>query len=245
MKNFFRVMKGALHIIYPKRCPICDRVLDISVFDRRYPICDRCKDRMEYVMEPVCKRCGKPISNERSEYCQDCTRHTHFFVQGKALWVYKGCVKESVYRLKYSNRQEYGLAYARELADRYGSWIRRKEIQAILPIPLHKKRRRQRGYNQAEIIAKELGRLLELPVYSDWLIRCIHTKPQKELNDKERRDNLKKAFFAVENKISCERILLVDDIYTTGSTIDGAAKALKQEKEREIYFISVSIGRGY
>ena len=231
--------------MYPKRCPICDRVADTPFFSREYPICRECRGKTEYVVEPVCKKCGKPLSDERGEFCRDCTRHTHYFTQGKALWVYKGCVKESIYRLKYGNRREYALSYAQELYRQYDGWIRRKQIQAIVPVPLHKKRRRQRGYNQAEIIAMELGRLLEIPVHSGLLLRCIHTKPQKELNDKERKNNLKNAFQTSQKEIPFTRILLVDDIYTTGSTIDGAAKALRETGAEEIYFISVSIGRGF
>ena len=245
MEKIFRVIAGILHIFYPKRCPICDRVLYTPFFSDEYPICTTCKNKTEYVIEPVCKKCGKPLTDERGEFCQDCTRHTHYYVQGKALWVYKGCVKESIYRLKYSNRREYGYSFAQELARQYGKWIKRKQIEAILPIPLHKKRRRQRGYNQAEIIAKELGRLLDIPVYTDLLQRTIHTKPQKELNDKERKDNLRKAFRVTKKDILLKRILLVDDIYTTGSTIDGAAGTLREAGAEEIYFISVSIGRGF
>lgn len=245
MKKIFRIIAGILHILYPKRCPICDRVLYTPFLSNEYPICAACKNRIEYAAEPVCKRCGKPLTDERGEFCQDCTRHTHYFVQGKALWVYQGCVKQSIYRLKYSNRREYGLAYAQELARQYGRWIERKQIEAILPVPLHKKRRRQRGYNQAEIIAKELGKLLNIPVHTDLLLRCIHTKPQKELNDKERKDNLKRAFRTAGKDMLFHRILLVDDIYTTGSTIDGAAKALRESGVAEIYFVAVSIGRGY
>lgn len=232
-------------MIYPKRCPICDRVLYTSFFSGEYPICAECKNKAEYVTEPVCKKCGKPLTDERGEFCQDCTRHTHYYVQGKALWVYKGCVKESIYRLKYGNRREYGRSFGQELAGQYGKWIKRKKIEVILPIPLHKRRRRQRGYNQAEIIAKELGRRLDIPVDTKLLQRTVHTKPQKELNDKERKENLRKAFQVAKKDIPFGRILLVDDIYTTGSTIDGAAKALREAGAEEIYFISVSIGRGF
>lgn len=245
MNKILRWMFGLLHILYPKRCPVCDGVLYTPFLSEEYPVCDDCRNRVEYVAEPVCKKCGKPLTDQRGEYCVDCTRHAHSFTQGKALWVYKGCVKESVYRLKYSNRREYGKSYAQELARQYGRWILRKGVQVIVPIPLHRKRQRQRGYNQAEIIARELGRLLELPVCPDLLVRCLYTKPQKELDDRERKANLKKAFQLNRDIRGLERVLLVDDIYTTGSTMDGAAKVLKHAGIREIYAISVSIGRGY
>ena len=245
MEKIFHIWRELLHILYPVRCPICDRPVHTDFGCHVYPICDTCKGRVEYVKEPACKRCGKPITDERGEFCGDCLRKRHAFTQGKALWVYRGCVKQSIYRLKYSNRREYGLAYAQELARIYGGWIRRKGIDMIIPIPLHKKRRRQRGYNQAEIIAKELGRLLKLPVYGKLLVRNVYTRPQKELNDKERKNNLKKAFKIVQNNVQLKHILLVDDIFTTGSTIDGAAEVMREAGASEVYFVSVSIGRGY
>lgn len=245
MGKIHQVMTGMLHMLYPKRCPICDRVLYTAFLSQEYPICERCRGRLEYAAEPVCKKCGKPLTDERVEFCRDCIRHEHSFVQGKALWVYRGCVKESIYRLKYGNRREYGIAYAQELVKHYEKWIRRKGIQVIIPIPLHKRRRRQRGYNQAEIIAREMGRILDIPVCSGILLRCVHTRPQKELNDKERKNNLKKAFKITENNVQLNHILLVDDIYTTGSTMDGAAEALHAAGASEIYAVSVSIGRGY
>lgn len=248
-----------MHLIYPKRCPICDGVVrprtgvEFSAGSmqgrisaaRYYPICQECRQQIVDVSEPVCKQCGKPLEEERQEFCGDCARKTHGFIQGKALWVYKGAVKQSIYRLKYGNRREYALSYAQEMALRYGNWVKGRKPDAIVPIPLHKKRMRQRGYNQAELIARELGRLLQIPVRSDLLVRCVNTRPQKELNDKERKNNLKKAFKICEKGVQLECILLVDDIYTTGSTMDGAAQALRDTGVAKVYGINVSIGRGY
>ena len=115
----------------------------------------------------------------------------------------------------------------------------------ILPVPLHRKRRRQRGYNQAGIIAEEIGRQMGIPVLGNLLVRCVDTRPQKELNDKERKNNLKNAFKIVQNNVQLKRILLVDDIFTTGSTMDGAAEVLKEAGASDVYFVSVSIGRGW
>ena len=259
MRQSLQGISGILHLLYPKRCPICDGVLRPqtgTVFStgagqgqisatRYYPVCESCRKQIVYVEEPSCKQCGKPLSESRQELCGDCARKNHAFIQAKALWVYKGAVKQSIYRLKYGNRREYAISYAQEMAIRYGSWIRRRQPEAIVPIPLHRKRMRQRGYNQAELIARELGRLLEIPVRPRLLVRCVNTRPQRELNDKERKNNLKKAFKIGENGVQLECVLLVDDIYTTGSTMNGAAQTLKDAEIPRIYGINVSIGRGY
>lgn len=244
-KNLAAGARGLLHILYPWRCPICDKVRSIPFGKENMSICEGCTSKIEYVKEPVCKKCGKPLDDERVEFCGDCKYHTHHYVQGKALWVYKGWVKKSIYRLKYKNRREYGTIYARELVKQYGGWIRRKKIQAIIPIPLHKSRKRERGYNQAEVIAREMGREMGLPVYNRLLIRSVNTRAQKELNDRERKNNLKKAFKISKNDVQLKKVLLVDDIYTTGSTIDAVAQTLREAGVVEIYFVSVSIGRGF
>lgn len=234
-----RVDGGILDLLYPPRCPICDVVLEPGI-----RICQKCREKLTWVMEPSCKKCGKPISNERQEFCYDCQRKKHAFNQGKALWIYEKQVRESIYRFKYQNKREYGTAYAQELAKRYGNWIMNRKIQAIVPIPLHKKRRRKRGFNQTEILAKELGRCLELPVCTDLLVRVIDTAPQKMLNDAERKNNLKKAFKSTKSSVKLKCILIVDDIYTTGSTLDAAAETLKKAGVLEVYTCCVSIGRG-
>lgn len=246
MREQFRVIgKGLLHLLYPVRCPICDGLVHVAPWEDRYPICEACKKRVEYVREPSCKRCGKPITDERGEFCGDCQHKSHAFAQGKALLVYRGDAKQSIYRLKYSNRREYGLSFGQELARAYGGWIQGRGIDMVIPIPLHKRKLRERGYNQAGIIARELGRVLGLPVREDVLVRSIYTRPQKELNDKERKNNLRKAFQVTKSIVDSKRILLVDDIYTTGSTMDGASEALLGAGASAVYFVSASIGRGH
>lgn len=185
------------------------------------------------------------MEDERTEYCHDCRKHKRNYVQGKALWLYKGRVKQSMYRFKYQNRQEYACYYGGEIVRVYGEWIRRKGIEGIVPIPLHRARKRQRGYNQVELLAKEIGRQMGLPVYTDLLKRVRKTKAQKNLNDTERKNNLKKAFKTQGNKVQLKHILLVDDIYTTGSTINEAAAELQKTGIERVYYISVCIGRGY
>lgn len=234
-----------MHLLFPPRCPFCDRVVFSSVFLPQEFVCASCGGKAEYVREPVCKKCGKPLDDGRKEYCFDCVHHKHEFVQGKALWVYRGEVRESIYRFKYHGRQEYAKFYARELVRVYGGWIRRCGIDAIVPIPLFKRRQHRRGFNQAQLIAREVSRQTDVPMRSNLLVRVRDTRAQKELNDEERKNNLKRAFKTTENKVQLKHILLIDDIYTTGSTMNEAAMELKRSGAERIYCLSVSIGRGY
>ena len=113
----------------------------------------------------------------------------------------------------------------------------------IIPVPMYKKKQRQRGYNQAETLAKEIGKKLSLPVDAKYLKRVRPTIPQKELGKKEREINLKNAFKTSENAVKLEKVLLIDDIYTTGVTMDEAAKALLRSGVKEVRFLVLCTGK--
>lgn len=149
-----------------------------------------------------------------------------------------------LYRYKYGNRRDYTEFFAKEAARLYAGWIRQKAIEMIVPIPLSARKMRKRGYNQAEIFAKRLAELVGLPCRGKLLARTRDTAPQKQLSAQERKNNLKNAFKIRENIVNLKRVLLVDDIYTTGSTIDAASLVLKQAGVKEVYFLCISIGQG-
>lgn len=224
-----------LDYIYPPRCPLCDQISPEG-------FCGVCRKKLIYIKEDYCLKCGKPLTDSRREYCDDCGRRPHIFIQGRALLSYQGPVKKSLYRLKYANKREYADVYGKEMAKKLGRWILQKRITKIVPIPLHPARRRQRGYNQAAHLAKSVGRRLGIPVDEKLIYRVRGTAPQKALTLQERRKNLQDAF-EVKGKIRPgERILLVDDIYTTGSTVDAAAKCLKTAGKCRIYVLTTAIG---
>ena len=169
-ESFGKEIMNILDIIFPRRCPLCDEVIPPDE-----KICPECIGKAELVQEPVCKRCGKPIGNARKEYCGDCDRKKHFFDSGKAVFVYQGAVQHSLYRFKYANRREYAAFYGKMACIQYARWISRLGIDAIIPVPLHRKRRRERGYNQAELFAKEIGKRTGIPVETKLLYRSINT----------------------------------------------------------------------
>ena len=141
------MMKDRLwNLPYPQVCVFCERVC-------RTPICSRCSERIIVVEEPRCKICGKPLDQSEREGCGDCEAEEKEFECGRSLWIHEGGVSESLYRFKYHYRRVNGRFYASQLEQYYGDQIRQWRIEQIIPIPLHWKRRLQRGYNQAEDVA--------------------------------------------------------------------------------------------
>ncbi len=241
MERLSQVVNTALGILYPYTCPFCGKVMDRG-YDAH--ACPECLRKLPYITEPRCKRCGKPLIRENQEYCRDCENSDHQFDRGFALWTHKSQVKTALYQFKYHNRRIYSHFLAKELAGCCGAAVRKWGVQLIIPIPISKKRKRKRGYNQAGLLAKEVGKLLEIPVDEKSFIRLYDTVPQKMLGAKRRKENLRGVFKWVGSEAPPERVLLIDDIYTTGNTMDSAALALKRSGARKVFFLVISIGQG-
>lgn len=246
MKNLLKIKRRGFparlagsveQLLFPLRCPVCD---DAAPYGEN--ICPECIGRLAPLVPPYCMKCGKKLWGE-GEFCGDCRRKEHVFARGRALYEYEN-IASVIYRFKYGNRREYADFLGEELAFYLGVFIRETGAEALIPIPLHTRRRRARGYNQAALLAEALGRHLELPVAEHYLTRVRDTIPCKYLNPKERQNNLKKAFNIPRNDVKLKRVLVVDDIYTTGSTIDEAAETLLAGGVEEVYFVTLACGAG-
>lgn len=239
--NVKRFINMIPDLIFPPRCPVCNEI--ISEGGRL--ICSECEDNISYVEEPYCMKCGKPVPADDIEYCNDCISKKHKYEEGRAALLYDEYMSRSIYRFKYKGVKEYSRFYGALLYERYKEKIISWNCDAIIPVPIHKKRMKKRGFNQAALIAKELSKHIKLPVYENYVIRKNTTEVQKNLSQKEREKNLKKAFIIKENNVKLSTVLIVDDIYTTGSTIDSVAECLKENGVARVYFLSLCIGRGY
>lgn len=232
-------------LIFPPRCPLCTELL--SAKDGR--VHNMCYHKLMWVREPICKQCGKPLATANREVnmlCRDCLKNRHrqkeSYDQGRSLWIYEGCARESLMDFKFRGMKSYADFYAEEAVRRHGSWIRRKRPQVLIPIPLHSRKRRMRGFNQAELLAKAISRRMGIPARSDILYRRKWTDPQKNISGMDRRQNLAKSMNVRELPKGLERVLLIDDIYTTGSTMEACARILKQNGVKEVYFLTLCIG---
>lgn len=226
-------------LLFPRRCPVCDR--PVKPFGK--DICDGCRNALVLIREPRCLKCGKQLQDPGAEYCYDCARRRHAYTKGAALYSYS-CIRQTIYRFKYAGRREYADFLGRALAENLGAMILSWRPDALVPVPLHPDRERIRGYNQAALLAQELGKRLNIPVLSDWLVRVKNTSPQKALEGAARQNNLKKAFKIVQDDVKLNTIVIIDDIYTTGSTIDAAALECRTAGVRRVFFITLAIGKG-
>ncbi len=228
-----------LQLLFPRRCPVCDGIVR-PIGEK---LCTECLGRLKLLTPPWCMKCGKKITGQK-EYCADCIRKEHEYIRGRALYEYESAAL-SIYRFKYGGRREYAPFYGEQVAEYLGDFVRSIQPDALIPIPLHKKRKNARGYNQAELLAQAIGEGLGVPVYTEILVREKNTAPLKYENPEERQNNLKKAFNIRQNDVKLEKVVLIDDIYTTGCTIDEAARTLKTVGVKEIYFIALACGAGF
>lgn len=227
-----------MQLLYPLRCPVCDEI----VVPAGEKICLGCLKKLKLLTPPWCVKCGKKLGAE-GELCADCRKKEHRFARGRALYEYESAAP-AIYRFKYGGRREYADFFGEQTAEYLGDFIRGVRPDALIPIPLHRSRQIRRGYNQAQLLAEHIGTYLELPVRSDILVRRKNTSPLKCQNPEERQNNLKKAFNIAQNDVKLKRVVLVDDIYTTGSTMNEAAETLKANGVKEVFFVALACGEG-
>ena len=227
-------------ILYPKRCPVCLAALPPG----KDLICTPCRKKIRYVKDPVCFKCGRPLASELREYCSECERNMPVFIRNIA-WAEYGSfyTRRMLSEVKYhGNRQilDYPcLDFSRSLKPVFTLW----KPDVLIPVPIHEKRLHSRGYNQAAEIAERIGKALQVPVDSTSLMRTAETAAQKNLSRSMRALNLLSAFSWQDSPYKYETAVLVDDIYTTGATLNACTGVLLRAGIRNVYCITLSIGR--
>lgn len=175
------------------------------------------------------------------EYCSDCRRVRHLYDRGCAVYRYRSC-SGAIYRYKYRDRAEYADYFGRKMADRVRDVFGNTRIDMLVPVPLSRDRLRERGYNQAQRLCLVMGRQLGIPVRDGILMRGADTAPMKNMTAAQRQKTLKNAFFVYGNDVKLKSIMLVDDIYTTGSTIDSCTRVLRAAGAQHVSFCTLAIG---
>ena len=211
-----QLKRMALDLLFPSHCINCGREGEF--------ICEHCRPLLTFISTPVCTKCGRPILTGQA--CSRCVEEWNDIDGVRAPFSFEGLVRKSIHELKYRNIR----ALAATLALFMYECLQNNNLAAdvIIPVPLHPKRLRERGYNQSSLLARELGKLCGIPVVENLLIKCLHTRPQAQsLGVDERRQNIKNAYKCVDKRYEGNSILLVDDVTTSGSTLNACASELK------------------
>lgn len=215
-----------IDMVYPPVCAGCGR--EYADGDRL--VCAGCRETAARPAEPVCGLCGAPGEPDgKGPPCRNCPRGEVFFEKARAVFDYGDERARNLVRaLKFKYRTRLAVPMAGMMAERFPALFSGHRFDAVAPVPLHKKRLREREFNQAELLARPLAEREGIPLKTDWVARIRKTKPQTRLAPGRRRENPTGAFRAAKpDEIAGKRILLIDDVMTTGCTANECARALR------------------
>lgn len=220
-----------LGILFPTRCPLCRNASHAS---SALPICTSCWITIPRYKGPACVQCGLPTVSVHTERCGNCTEDPPSFVSARSYGLYEGVLKEAIHLLKFNGHRRLAKPLAALLSD-----LDLPAADALVPVPIHLNQLRAREFNQTALIARQVSRITGIPLMIDTLSKVKDTAAQIDVDRKERLRNLKKAFSA-SGQVNGKRILLVDDVITTGATMRECAKVLRKAGAAEVNVIALA-----
>lgn len=232
--------------LYPPRCRACSG--RIHGHDRDY-FCASCWERMQLVSHPLCSVCGRPFPNAAGDdhVCGPCLQREPRFKLARAWACYpreeleENPLRQVVQKFKYGRKISLGKPLGRLLAEGCQEFLSACPAEVIVPVPLHPKRLRWRGFNQSVLLARQISRLYEIPLEPFILQRHRETPPQTQLNEAERRKNMRGAFSVhADHPMTGKNILLVDDVYTSGATVNECSRTLKKHGAKDVYVLTLA-----
>lgn len=231
-----------INLLFPSKCLSCKK--RESNF-----LCEDCLKKIEFISTPYCKICGKKAEGIVVEnyICGECRTTKNYFEYARAAAEYRDILKEAIHFFKYRKKENLKFPLSKLLLEYLEICDVKEEIlncDLIIPVPLHKKRLKERRFNQAHLISEILSEELKIPLISDVLIRIKPTLPQINLNKRQRIENIKGAFLVEDKeKVKNKKILLIDDVFTTGSTVRECAKMLKKAGAEKVTVLTLARGR--
>ncbi len=235
---------GAIvNVFFPAGCRICDKLLTGA---SRVPFCDECFGSFAAIPEKSCQVCGQALSwmsvrEGEPLVCRACQQKTYAFERARSYGIYDGPLVQAILLLKWERMEPLGAWFAQRLAElsRQGGELLAADV--VVPVPLHRERERERGFNQAGLISEPLARDLRLPHKAVLLMRT-RPRPNKQILSLEERWESVRGAFATRpgSRVDKKRVLLVDDVMTTGATLDACARALLESGAKSVIGLTVA-----
>ena len=223
-----KFLKDIVDFFIPAYCGICKQKLSHN----EKVVCDKCFYSIPVITQPFCERCGRPTDET---VCNECIEYPHQFSRARAIGRYDGILGELIMLFKHKNK----ISIGKRLGSMLAVILQSDEFLScgdiIVPVPLHRVARRRRGYNQSEILACEVSKVTGIPVLSKTLYRVKATKAQTGLPHEERKENVEDAFKVKGNEVKGKKVILIDDVCTTGATLDECANKLNKAEAIDVY----------
>jgi len=228
-----KIINAFIDLLFPKICFVCD----IRLKNKEKILCSDCKDSLQFLSE-VCEICGSP---ENPSDCPVCNFNKFVFDKARSVFIFSKSIQNLIHELKYNEMKriaKYLRGYVSEYLHLFQPF---DKVDIIAPVPLHKVKMRARGFNQAEFLSKEISKHVNWLHIPNLLLRNRFTDTQTKLNRKQRQKNVSNAFtlnpkFEIQNK----NILIVDDVFTTGATVNSICKLLKKNHAGKIYVLTIA-----
>jgi len=209
----------------PSQCHCCEKFLE----EREKGICPDCLSKIRWIEPPFCSVCGTPFASKGVDNhpCGDCVIKRKYFTMARALGYYEGSLQEAIHQWKYEGKTSFNPIFGEWMTEGLNRYWGRGFFDLLIAVPLHRKRLRERGFNQALLLAKELSRQTGIPCRKRVLRKKRPTIPQVNLSGAEREKGVRGSFYVIEReKLEGKSVLLVDDVYTTGATVNECSKVL-------------------
>ncbi|PIU68608.1 MAG: ComF family protein [Armatimonadetes bacterium CG07_land_8_20_14_0_80_40_9] len=243
-------LAGLIDLVFPPRCLVCGKKSEET-------FCPDCQEKIKKISPPFCVSCGKKAEGVivMPSLCGQCRVRPPCFSSARAIGGYEGTLREAIHKFKYQGKKRLAIDLGKLMVE----YLRKEkedfpqtpikehqfppyqEIDCLVPVPLHPSRLRERGFNQSELLAEVIRKDLGIPLLNDTLLRIKATQSQTKLSREERIKNVKGAFAIIDaDSFSNKTILLIDDMFTTGETINECAKALKEAKVKKIAVLTLA-----
>lgn len=232
-----RLWESFLNLLFPLFCFVCGKPLEP---DNRMFLCSLCLVNIRRIRSPVCGRCGRPGCNG---VCAECRKAYRYYNVARAAGIYEGVLKECIHGLKYGRKPYLAKTLAGLMVDSFGIFPELAGCAVIVPVPLHRVRERERGFNQAHLLAKAVGNAVGVGVSRRNLRRVRDAVPQTGLPRSLRLSNVRELFSVGDpSEFADKEVLLIDDVLTTGSTADECSKTLVEAGAKTVSVLTAARG---